>query len=183
MLFVFCAEMGDKTQFAALAFSTRYKALTVLGAIFASTLCMHLISALIGAAAGHLFPLFWINLSAGLSFLCFGIWTIRSSDDVDKATTIFKGMAPFLALALTFFLSEIGDRTMLATITIASQQTNWTAVWLGSTLGMLVADALAIMLGKIIGQRLPVSVIRYSAASMFILCGICTLSRLFVFRA
>lgn len=64
---------------------------------------------------------------------------------------------------------------MLATVTIASQQHDFVGVWLGSTVGMVVADGLAILLGKVLGEQLPETAIKYSAAAIFIVTGVVTL--------
>src|SRR5215468_9546283 len=77
LFFVFIAEMGDKTQLVALAFATRYSVKTVLTGVFGATLMIHLLSVLLGEAASWALPTFWIQLLAGLSFIAFGLWTLR----------------------------------------------------------------------------------------------------------
>src|SRR5258706_7966131 len=86
LLFVSLPLMGDKTQLVALAFASRYRATTVLAAVFVATLAIHLGSVFLGEAAGMALPLFWINLLAGLSFLAFGVWTLRG-DTLDDDQT------------------------------------------------------------------------------------------------
>ena len=76
-----------------------------------------------------------------------------------------------LAVGAAFFLAELGDKTMLATITLATRY-GWFGTWLGSTVGMVVADALAIGVGALLGRRLPERVIRYGAAALFVIFGI-----------
>jgi putative Ca2+/H+ antiporter (TMEM165/GDT1 family) len=82
-------------------------------------------------------------------------------------------------VGVTFFLAELGDKTMLATVTIASQQQSFIGVWLGSTVGMVIADGLAIIVGKVLGKRLPEKIIRYGAALIFIASGAFTLVQAF----
>ena len=79
-------------------------------------------------------------------------------------------MPRFLAVGVAFFLAELGDKTMLATITLATQE-SWFPVWVGSTLGMVAADALAIGLGAVLGRKLPEKVIKYGAAAAFAVFG------------
>ena len=166
--------MGDKTQLVALAFATRFRAAVVLAGVFAATLTIHLGSVWIGEAAGQALPRFWIDLLAGLAFIGFGLWTLRG-DELDDKKTSKDRFGPFLTVATTFFLAELGDKTMLATVTIASQQNSFVAVWLGSTVGMVLADGLAIVAGQVMGKRLPAKLIRYGAALIFIASGVFTL--------
>jgi len=179
---VLIAEMGDKTQLVALAFATRYKPAVVMAGVFVATLVIHLFSVVIGEIAGVALPLFWINLLAGLAFIGFGFWTLRGDELGDEDKLAQGKFGPFMTVAITFFLAELGDKTMLATVTIASQQASFVGVWIGSTLGMVVADGIAIVVGKILGKRLPEKLIKYGAAGIFIVSGACTLVGAFVGR-
>ena len=76
-----------------------------------------------------------------------------------------------LAVGVAFFLAELGDKTMLATITLATQE-GWLGTWVGSTLGMVLADALAIGVGALLGRNLPERAIRYGAAAAFLVFGL-----------
>jgi len=182
LLFVFVAEMGDKTQLVALAFATRYSAQVVMAGVFGATLLIHLFSVFLGEAASRALPVFWIELLAGLAFIGFGLWTLRGDELGDEDKVKESRFGPVLTVATTFFLAELGDKTMLATVTIASQQRNFVGVWLGSTLGMVVADGLAIIVGKVLGKKLPEKVIKYGAAVVFIGSGVFTIIEAFVHR-
>jgi Ca2+/H+ antiporter, TMEM165/GDT1 family len=175
LIYVFIAEMGDKTQLVALAFATKFKTWTVLAGVFIATFAVHLISVLVGGAVSQVLPVFWIKIVAGLSFIFFGLWTLRGDsldeDEVKKPSRF----GPLLTVAVTFFLAELGDKTMLATITIASEQNAFFAVWFGSTIGMVLADGLAIVAGKIMGKNLPDNLIKYAGAAIFLISGIWTL--------
>lgn len=180
LLFVAIAEMGDKTQLVALAFATRYRAMTVLWGVFVATLAIHLGSVFIGEAAGMALPVFWINLLAGISFIAFGAWTLRG-DTLDEDEELKpRRFGPFLTVAITFFMAELGDKTMLTTITIASQQKSFVGVWLGSTLGMVIADGLAIILGKVMGKRIPERAVKVIAAIVFFAGGVWTIASAFL---
>ena len=91
-----------------------------------------------------------IQVVAGISFLVFAAWTIRGDrlDDDDRARAQRAGRWAVLTVGTAFFLAELGDKTMLATITLASTEAPW-GIWLGSTAGMVVADAIAIAIGAI----------------------------------
>jgi putative Ca2+/H+ antiporter (TMEM165/GDT1 family) len=175
LFIVLVAEMGDKTQLVALAFATRYKATTVLLGVFLATLVVHLLSVALGEAIGLALPLFWVRLLAGLSFIGFGVWTLRGDELGDEEKLNEGRFGPLLTVAAAFFLAELGDKTMLATVTVASEQRSFVPVWLGSSIGMVMADGLAVLVGKLLGKRLPERPIKYGAAAVFILSGLYTL--------
>jgi putative Ca2+/H+ antiporter (TMEM165/GDT1 family) len=165
---VFVAELGDKSQLMALTFATRYPATPVLVGITLATAVVHAVSVGIGYGLGAALPTGWISLLAGLAFLGFGAWTLRGDtlSDEERRRAERSDRSALLAVSVAFFLAELGDRTMLATITLATQH-GWFGTWLGSTLGMVAADALAILAGRLLGRRLPDRVVRYGAAALF----------------
>jgi len=169
---IFLAELGDKSQLMAMAFATRYRALTVLVAVTLATLLVHAGSVLLGSAFALALPTAAIQVAAGLAFLVFAAWTIRGDalgqDDEDRAAR--TGRWAIVTIGTAFFLAELGDKTMLATITLATTEAPL-GVWLGSTAGMVAADALAIGLGAVLGTRLPERAIRIFAAGAFVLFG------------
>lgn len=178
LVFIALAEMGDKTQLVALAFATRFNARVVLAGVFVATLVVHLFSVALGEALGLVIPTFWLTLAAGLSFIGFGMWTLRGDSLDGDETSTFRRFGPFLTVAIAFFLAELGDKTMLATVTLASQLRDAFPVWIGSTLGMVIADGLAVMVGIAVGKRLPTRAIKYGSATVFIISGIATLAAL-----
>ncbi len=175
LFFVFAAEMGDKTQLVALAFATRYPALTVLLGVFGATLLVHLFSVGLGEVVGLTIPVFWVHVLAGVAFIVFGLWTLRGDELKEDDRLAQRRWGPLMTVATTFFLAELGDKTMLMTITLASQQHSFIGVWLGSSLGMVVADGLAIILGRVLGAQLPERLIKYGAAAVFLITGALTL--------
>jgi Ca2+/H+ antiporter, TMEM165/GDT1 family len=165
------AEMGDKTQLVALAFATRFSAWVTLAGVTVATLVVHLFSVGIGEVLGLALPTHWIELGAGLAFIAFALWTIRG-DSLDDEELKPSKFGPFLTVAIAFFLAELGDKTMLATVTIASQQQSFVPVWLGSTAGMVLADGLAVAVGVVAGRRLPARAIKLVAAAIFLVFGL-----------
>lgn len=165
---IFVAELGDKSQLMALAFATRYKTVPVLIGITLATALVHLASVGIGAVLGAALPTRPINAVAALAFVGFGLWTLRgdelTDDDTARANKTTKHVV--IAVGTVFFLAELGDKTMLATITLATRE-GAVGTWLGSTVGMVIADALAIMVGWAMGARLPVRTIKIGAAVTF----------------
>jgi putative Ca2+/H+ antiporter (TMEM165/GDT1 family) len=170
---IFVAELGDKSQLMALTFATRFRPLPVLVGITVATALVHAVSVGIGYGLGAALPTGWISLVAGLAFLAFGAWTLRGDEltEQEKTRAARSTRSAVLAVGGAFFLAELGDKTMLATITLATQH-GWLGTWLGSTVGMVAADALAILVGRLLGRHLPEKIIRYGAAALFAIFGI-----------
>ncbi|HSB70367.1 MAG TPA: TMEM165/GDT1 family protein [Candidatus Methylomirabilis sp.] len=171
LLFVTLAEMGDKTQLLAMAFATRFPAPTVLAAVFVATLLNHALAVAAGRLLTTVIPLEAITLVAALSFILFGLWTIRGDtlEGEDKRRSAF---GPFLTVAIAFFLAELGDKTQLATISLAVKFETPLAVLLGTTAGMVIADSIGIVLAIVLGRRLPDALIRLVSAGVFIGFGL-----------
>lgn len=169
---ILLAEMGDKTQLVALAFATRYRPGVVLAGVTAATLVVHLFSVAIGEVLGITLPRVWVAVAAGLAFIGFGLWTLRGDTlDEDEAPKTSR-FGPFMTVAVAFFLAELGDKTMLATVTLAGQFREALPVWLGSTAGMVVADGLAVVLGVVAGKGIPERAVKLVAAGLFIVSGV-----------
>jgi putative Ca2+/H+ antiporter (TMEM165/GDT1 family) len=170
---IFVAELGDKSQLMALTFATRFKPLPVLAGITIATALVHLFSVGLGRVVGVALPTTAISIVAGLAFLGFAAWTLRGDEltDEESGKAAKTTRNAFVAVGVAFFLSELGDKTMLATITLATQH-GWFGTWIGSTVGMVAADALAILVGRMLGARLPEKWIRYGAAAAFAAFGL-----------
>src|SRR5690242_17175277 len=174
---IFVAEMGDKSQLMALTFATRYRAVPILIGITIATAAVHAVSVLVGALLAVSLPTQVLNVAAGVAFLGFAAWTWRGdtlSDDEEAKAARQSNRSAIAAASGAFFLAELGDKTMLATITLASTDNPWW-VWIGSTVGMVAADALAILIGRLLGTRLPERVITIFATVMFVLFGVALL--------
>lgn len=172
---IFVAELGDKSQLMAMTFATRYRARDVILGITAATALVHLASVGIGYFIGAGFERYQgaIAIAAGIAFLGFALWTLRGdelSEEEEQKARKATGSA-LLAVGLAFFLAELGDKTMLATITLAVRE-DWFGTWIGSTVGMVAADALAIAVGAVLGRKLPERAITYGAAAAFAIFGL-----------
>lgn len=167
---IFVAELGDKSQLMAMTFASRYRARDVLIGITLATAIVHLASVAIGYWVGEAFANYqgWISIAAGVAFLGFAAWTLRGDEltEAEAAKARGAGGRAILAVGVAFFLAELGDKTMLATITLAVDH-DWFGTWIGSTVGMVAADALAIGVGALLGRNLPEKAIRYGAAAAF----------------
>ncbi len=166
---IFMLELGDKTQLVALSLATKFNARVVLAGVFVATLMVHVVSVALGGGVGKIVPEAWIRFLSGLAFIGFGIWTVRGDDAGDEEVRSAK--SPFWIVAITFFLAELGDKTMIGTVTLATNH-SMLPVWLGSTLGMVLSDGLAILLGQQLGARLPERPIKIGAACVFFAFGL-----------
>jgi len=168
------SEMGDKTQLLALALASKYRRpwLIMLGILIA-TLLNHALAAGAGSLiAAYLTPtvLGWI---LAISFLAFAVWTLKPDTLDDEGKD--RGWGPLATTIVLFFLAEMGDKTQLATVALGAKfaATGWVIV--GTTLGMLIADGIAVLVGDKLGERIPMTLMRYVAAGLFALMGLLTL--------
>jgi putative Ca2+/H+ antiporter (TMEM165/GDT1 family) len=170
---IFVAELGDKSQLMALTFAARYRALPILVGIMISTALVHAMSVVIGAVVGAAIPRRALSIIAGVAFFGFAAWSLRGDTlgEEEAARARRTDRSAVVAASIAFFLAELGDKTMLATITLATSE-GLLGVWAGSTLGMVAADALAILVGQQMGARLPERAIRIGAFVAFVVFGI-----------
>jgi putative Ca2+/H+ antiporter (TMEM165/GDT1 family) len=169
---IFVAELGDKSQLMALAFATRYRFWPTMLGITLATLLVHAGSVAIGRIAAAALPVGPINIVAGLAYLAFAVWTIRGDElgSGDEARAQREGRWAVLAIFTAFFLAELGDKTMLATVTLATTNEP-IGTWLGSTVGMVAADALAVGAGALLASRLSGRWVKMFAAASFVVFG------------
>jgi putative Ca2+/H+ antiporter (TMEM165/GDT1 family) len=165
------AEMGDKTQFLAMSFATRYNAYTVLFAVFLATMANFAITVTVGQLLTTIIPLDLISLAASLSFIGFGLWTLRDEKpkSEDKKVSRFGVVGTVFT---AFFIGEFGDKTQLATISLAAQYRSAVSVFIGATLGMLAADGIGIVAGVVLGKRIPQRTIKWVSATIFLIFGL-----------
>ena len=170
MAIVVLAEMGDKTQLLAMAFATRFRWQTVMWGVFAATVLNHLMAVIVGNYITQLMPMSYVQIAAAASFILFGLWTIRGDelDGEDKA----NGRSPFWTVAIAFFIAEMVDKTQLATIALAAQFNTVLSVWLGTTTGMMIADGFGIIIGIVLGKRIPERTVKWVASMIFIAFGL-----------
>lgn len=166
------AEMGDKTQLLAMAFASKYKASKVLLGVFIATVFNHALA----VAAGNYITKWegaavWIQGIAALSFIFFGLWTIRG-DKLDGEDQKKSKFGPIVTVAIAFFIAELGDKTQLATIALAAKfPASPVAILMGTTTGMLIADGIGIIIGVVMGKKIPERTVKLISAAAFILFG------------
>ncbi len=169
--FVVLAEMGDKTQLLAMAFAARYGAYKVLVAVLIATLLNHSLAVLAGHFLTTIVPMDIISFIAALSFIVFGLWTIRG-DKLRGEEKKNSKFGPIMTVGVAFFLAEMGDKTQLATISLAVEYRNMVSVLMGTTLGMVIADAIGIIIGIAMRRHMPDKAIKWISACIFILFGL-----------
>lgn len=167
---VFLAELGDKTQLVALSLATRYRTITVLGGITVAYAITNGISVVIGGLLGAALPTRAIAVAGALAFFGFAIWTWRA-DDEEVGDTSIGGRSVFASIVAAMVLAELGDKTMLATATLAARDAP-VATWFGATAGITASGALAVFVGRALGDRLPRRATRLGAAVLFALFGV-----------
>jgi Ca2+/H+ antiporter, TMEM165/GDT1 family len=175
---VFVAELGDKTQLVALGFGARNRLSPVLAGVAIAYAVSNLLSVLVGGLLGTALPVRAIGLVGGLAFLGFAAWTLRDPDadtggeaGVDgEGRVAIDRRSIVLSVASAMFLAELGDKTMLATATLAAQGSP-VQTWVGATVGIILSGMLGVLLGRVFGARLPERVTRLGSAALFALVG------------
>jgi putative Ca2+/H+ antiporter (TMEM165/GDT1 family) len=175
---VFVAELGDKSMLLALTLGTRYPAWWVLAAIAVESAVVMALAVAGGALAGALLPALAVAALSGVLFVSFGLWSLRdAAADEDAPTLLRRGaVATIAALATSFFVSELGDKTQVAAISLAGlERAGQVGVWAGATLGMVAGDGIAIAAGRQLQAWIPARVLRVAAAWTFVAFGVGTL--------
>lgn len=176
---VFIAEFGDKSQLLILAFATRYPAGPVIAGLVVAAALIQGVSVLVGAAVGAFLPGAVVGTVAGLAFLGVALWTLRGedSDDGDEVPRAGRlaGIGLAATVAATFVVGELGDKTMLVTFGLAATQ-GALATWIGSTIGEVAANLVAVVVGRQVGSRLSPRTVRLGSAALFALGGVVILA-------
>ncbi|NOW04653.1 TMEM165/GDT1 family protein [Clostridium beijerinckii] len=174
LLLVVVAEMGDKTQLLAMAMVSKYKAKQVLLGVLIATILNHALAVAVGSYLSSVIPMDLVKIIAALSFLAFGLWTIRG-DKLDDEENKKVKFGPIITVAIAFFLAEMGDKTQLMTITIAAENQQPLFILMGTTVGMLIADGIVILGGAWMCKHIPYIYIKWVAGAIFMFFGTLTL--------
>ncbi len=161
------AEIGDKTQLLALLLAARFrKPLPIIAGILVATLLNHALAAWFGTLVAHwLRPEILRWVVAG-SFLAVALWTLKP-DELDEDEPRLSARGAFIATTIAFFFAEIGDKTQVATVLLATRYEPLWAVIVGTTVGMLLANVPVALLGSRFADRLPLKAARLVAAAVF----------------
>ena len=169
---VFVGELGDRSQLITMTYALRYRWWVVLTGVTIAAFMAHGVSVTIGHFLGTALPARPMAFASAVAFLTFAVWTWREGHAADETvTTIREPRFALVTVMLSFALAEMSDKTGLATVTLASDH-NWAGVWIGSTLGMALADALAIGVGMLLHKRLPEKLLHILASLAFLMFGL-----------
>ena len=171
--FVTLNEMGDKTQLLAMAMATRIRFWKVMLGVLIATLLNHGLAVLAGSLLASV-PGWenWVKFAAALLFIVFGLWALKA-DKADDDVSAKSRHGEVATVAIAFFIAEMGDKTQLATITLAANYASTPLLVLaGTTTGMLIADGIGILVGVLLHRRLPDKLLKIFAAAAFILFGL-----------
>jgi len=169
---VFLAELGDRSQLITMTYALRYRWWVVLTAVAIAAFMVHGVSVTIGHFLGTTLPARPMAFASAIAFLVFAVWAWREGAAADETvSTAGEPRFALLTVVSSFVLAEMSDKTTLATVTLASDH-NWAGVWIGTTLGMVLADGLAIGAGILLNQRLPDQLLHVLASLLFLLFGL-----------
>ena len=171
------AEIGDRTQLLSLVLAARYRRpWPIIAAIFCATLANHAAAGLIGVWFGRLLTPIVLDVVVGVSMIGMALWTLKP-DRLDDDAMSVSAAGAFMATLTAFFIAEIGDKTQIATLALAADNTNLIAVVTGTTCGMLLANVPVVFLGKTFADRLPLRAIHYGASALFMILGVVFICR------
>jgi len=170
------AEIGDKTQLLALLLAARFKKpVPIILGIFAATVLNHAGAAWLGHVATGFIDMNILRWVLGISFIAMAAWMLIP-DKLDDDTRLFERFGVFGATCIAFFLAEMGDKTQIATVALSARYMDATiGVVMGTTLGMMLANVPAVLLGEVAARKLPVELVHKIAAGIFAVVGVLTL--------
>ena len=174
-LAVAIGEIGDKTQLLAFLLAARYRRpWPIIAGIFVATLFNHAFAGLLGHWLMTQVSAELLRWGLGLSFMAIAVWTLKP-DEMDDADVPVEGSGISAVTLLSFLLAEIGGKTQLATVALAVKYVDLVWVVAGTTVGMLIADVPAVLLGKMLTPGFPFHVVRRCAAAIFAVLGVIVL--------
>lgn len=170
-LLVAAAEMGDKTQLLAFVLASRFKKpWTVFAGIFVATISNHILASSVGNIVAEMIPQNALKIILGIIFIGFSLWILFPDKNDNSEKQPLFGV--FLTTVIIFFLAEMGDKTQLATVALAAKYHNVVFVTIGTTLGMMVTDGLAVFFGEKITTKVSMKWIRIFSSILFFCFGI-----------
>jgi putative Ca2+/H+ antiporter (TMEM165/GDT1 family) len=166
------AEIGDKTQLLALVLAAKFrKPVPIILGILVATLANHALAGAVGSWIAALVGPVAMRWILGLSFIAMAIWTLVP-DKLDEEKDTAPRFGVFGTTLVAFFLLEMGDKTQIATIALAAKYPSLIGVVAGTTVGMLLANVPAVLLGEVAARKLPLRLVHGIAATIFFVLGV-----------
>jgi Ca2+/H+ antiporter, TMEM165/GDT1 family len=166
------AEIGDKTQLLAIVLAARFrKPIPIILGILAATLLNHAVAAAFGYLIAEWLTGRTFQIVLGVAFIVMAAWALVP-DKEDEGARKRSSRGIFLTTLIAFFLVEIGDKTQIATSLLAAQFHNIKLVTIGTTIGMMLANVPAVLLGEAVTKIIPLKYVRIIAASIFAAIGL-----------
>lgn len=174
-LLVTIAEIGDQTQLLAIFLASRFrKPWPIIVGILVATIGNHLLAATVGYLVSGFLKGAWVQYLIAASFIGTAIWALFP-DKEDDSVAEASHMGVFLTTVVAFFIVEMGDKTQIATISLAARFHSIIPVVTGTTLGMMIANIPAVFLGERVMRIVPIRYVRITAALIFVALGVWTL--------
>jgi putative Ca2+/H+ antiporter (TMEM165/GDT1 family) len=167
------AEIGDKTMLLAIVLAARLRApAAILAGILVATLANHALAALVGSQVAGLIDAPWFRIAVALGFIAMAAWTLVPDKLDDDESGVAQRGSAFLTTLIAFFLVEMGDKTQVATVALGAQYQAVLVVTAGTTLGMMLANGPAVLLGQKLVQKISLKLTRTLAALLFLALGL-----------
>ena len=167
---VLLMELGDKTMLTTMCLSAQYRRpWLVLLATMIALATSSVIAIIIGYILSTTLPLELITYISAILFIILGIYTLATSnsevpDTCDNPGTLF-GM---FSLVL---MSELGDKSQITILALATQSPFAIIVFVGSIIGFLIVNALGAWAGDRVATRIPIQTVKKVVGLIFILFG------------
>jgi Ca2+/H+ antiporter, TMEM165/GDT1 family len=172
-LLVAIAEIGDKTQLLAIVLAARFgRPLPIIAGIAVATVANHALAAWVGTLAAGWLDGPWFRLALAAAFVAMAAWTLVPDKLDEGEAPPVSARGAFLTTLVAFFLVEMGDKTQIATVALGAQYQQLLWVTAGTTLGMMIANVPAVLLGQALVKRIPLATVRRVAAGLFLLTGL-----------
>tara|TARA_R110002110_G_scaffold295178_4_gene509236 strand:+ start:82 stop:654 length:573 start_codon:yes stop_codon:yes gene_type:complete len=173
---VFLAELGDKTQLLAVNFGSRYSLRQVIAGLALGYGAASLVAVTVGGLLGASLPQRPIEIVGGAIFIVFGLVALRTDKDGgdDERRSMVRSSV-IATIALAIFVAEMGDKTQIATATLAARS-NLIGTWIGSTAGEVASGMIGVLAGSMVGDRIPATTLKWVSALLFVAFGLAMLA-------
>ena len=174
---IFIAEMGDKTQLLLVAMAGKYKVRHILTGTWLATAVLNLLAVGVGAALGNYLDMRIIKTLAGFAFFCFAYGALKNEEEEEEEKEMKHNLGPVIAIFCSFFVGELGDKTQLSGIALAANYTNHSManavfVFLGCTLGLILADLIGLIVCVVLKSKVPTGILNKISFGIFAVFGV-----------